>query len=186
MNEADLIKKVRNRDEKAFRELVDKYKDLVGSIVFRMIRCGGDREDLCQDVFIKVFENIGGFRMQSKLSTWIARITYNTCINYLEKKKPDFPGEEALESNSIGYNDTFSDSETLTEKTNRKNIINDEIMKLPMKYRVVITMYHFNQMSYDEISSITGLAAGTVKSHLFRGRQYLKERITKQYKREDL
>ena len=186
LNEAELIKRIRNRDEKAFRELVDHDKDLVGSIVFRMIRYGGDREDLCQDVFVKIFENIGGFRMQSKLSTWIARITYNTCINYLEKKRPDLPGEEILELNSLADNHTFSNAETTVEKSSMKDIINTEVMKLPLKYRVVITMYHYSQMSYEEISSATGLAEGTVKSHIFRGRKYLKERIIKQYQREDL
>ena len=82
-----LIDKILAGDNNAFKSLIEEYQRLVSHIVFRMINREADREDICQDIFIKVFQNLAEFKFESKLSTWIAKIAYNRCINFLEKKR---------------------------------------------------------------------------------------------------
>ena len=82
-----LVRQILDGNELAFERLIRNFQRLVSHIVFRMIDNVSDREDICQDVFVKVYKNLKGFRFDSKLSTWIARIAYNRCINFLEKKK---------------------------------------------------------------------------------------------------
>ena len=93
------IERVLAGDSEAFRVIVENHRRLVGHIVFRMVPRRTDREDLCQDVFVKVYRNLGGFKFESRLSTWIARIAHNTCLNFLEKKKAVLYGDLTRKEN---------------------------------------------------------------------------------------
>jgi len=152
-----------------------------------MISKEANREDICQDVFIQVFQNLGNFKFESKLSTWIARIAYNRCINYLEKKKtPLFddlsPAEESIETQS---GNSFA-PDTFTEHQDRSSRLQVEIDKLPVQFRTILTLFHLDEMKYHEIAEILELPEGTVKSYLFRARKLLKQRLTAKYKPEEL
>ena len=81
------IERILSGDQTAFRTLVEEYQRLVSHIVFRMVATKEDREDICQDVFMRIYQNLSDFRSESKLSTWIASIAYNACLNHLEKRK---------------------------------------------------------------------------------------------------
>jgi RNA polymerase sigma factor (sigma-70 family) len=152
-----------------------------------MIQSPTDREDICQDVFLKVYENLGGFKFESKLSTWIAKIAYNTCLNHLEKKKvllfddisSDDRSLESLPGNTLA-------PDRLAEEKQTSSLLRKEIRKLPVHYKTIITLYHLDHMSYNEISEAMDLPEGTVKSHLFRARRLLKERLMSKYQPEDL
>ncbi len=86
-DEKSLVNAVIAKKEHAYRILISRYEKLVIHIVFKMIDHQHDREDLCQDIFLKVFNKISSFRFQSKLSTWIGNIAFNTCLNFLKRKK---------------------------------------------------------------------------------------------------
>ncbi len=181
-NSKVLVEKILSGKTEEFRTLIGEYQRLVSHIVFRMIPKQADREDICQDVFIQVYQNLGNFKFESKLSTWIARIAYNRCINYLEKKKtPLFDdlsfAEESIETQS--ENGVAPD--TFTEHQDRSSRLQVEIDKLPIQYQTVLTLFHLDEMKYNEISEITGLPEGTVKSYLFRARKQLKERLMRKY-----
>ena len=187
MDEKGLLKRINGGDQEAFRTLVDAYKGLVAHIVFRMVPSKADVEDLCQDVFIKVYTSLPGFKFHSKLSTWIARITYNTCLNYLGKKKPVLAGDNNPEENFWdNIPGEHPDPGELSAGKDVFDILHREIEAMPVKYRIVLTLYHLEEMSYKEITSITLLPEGTVKSYLFRGRKYLKDRLTKKYGRNSI
>jgi RNA polymerase sigma factor (sigma-70 family) len=182
-----LIKKTLAGNRKAFESIIRQHQRLVSHIVFRMVSNQADREDICQDVFVKVYQHLGSFQFESKLSTWIAKIAYNTCLNYLEKKKvllfDDISGEErSLES--LPGNGTGPDR--LAEEKEVSSLLRSEIERLPVHYRTIITLYHLDRMSYKEIAETMELPQGTVKSHLFRARRLLKERLTSKYQPEDL
>lgn len=176
-----LVEKILAGDKAAFGAFVKDTERLVTQVIFKMINGGEDRKDLAQEVYLKAYKNITGFRYESKLSTWIARIAYNACINHLEKKK-------LLLHDDIGMLDNRNDaasSGTLDLKQ-RNEIIRLAIEKLPPVLKTLITLYHTEDLSYAEIQEITRLPEGTIKSYLFRARKALKENLLRQYKKEEL
>lgn len=196
--EQDRIEKIIAGDMKAFQSLVEDYQRLVCHVVFRMVHNEEDREEICQDVFVKVYQNLSKFEQKSKLSTWIGRIAYNTCINYLKKKKvplyDDVALAEAGESGSGPDKGSYLDrvpgeaklaDETVTDKEMYK-FLHEEIAQLPVQYRAILTLYHMDDLSYQEIGEIMSLPDGTVKSYLFRARKLLKERMLEKYPAEEL
>jgi RNA polymerase sigma-70 factor (ECF subfamily) len=173
-----LVARVQAGDRQAFREFIEKYQRLVAAIVFRMVTNSADREEICQEVFLKVFAHIGGFEGGSRVSAWVGRIAGNTCINHLRKKRlplyDDIAGPEADLGNVPGDDPT---PERLNEQADLNSSLQQEIGRLPLHYRLVLTMFHFSEMNYEEIGRALDLPAGTVKSHLFRARQKLRQRL---------
>ncbi len=185
--EQERIKSILEGSTRSFRAFVDDYKNLVSHIVFRLVHIPEDREDLCQDVFVKIYQNLHTFQFESKVSTWIARIAYNTCINYLQKKKAALYSDIAPEDMTLDHLQGYSPTpETELENRDAHNKLEQEIKKLPIKYRSVLSLYHLQEMSYYEIGEIMNMPEGTVKNYLFRARKMLKEQLVAQYKTEDL
>lgn len=194
-NPADkhLVDRVLSGDTRAFGAIIKNTECLVAQIVFKLIPVAEDRKDMAQDIYLKAFHNLAGFKFQSKLSTWIAQIAYNSCLSWIEKKKLALPGnlqEEdayAASTESVHYRYTASsDSERRLFQKELSVILNQEIDGLPPIYQTLITLYHHESMSYEELSQITGLPDGTVKSYLFRARKMLKEKLLSKYKKEAL
>lgn len=180
-----LVSQVLSGDRQAFRLLIKQNERLVGHMIARLIDRQEDREELCQDVFLKVYEKLGEFTFQSKLSTWIATIAYRHGINHLRKRKiaiSDFPEEESKIERFIAIDDA---SETLADQQ-LDDMVLQLIDKLPPQYKAILTMYHVQEMSYPEIVEITGLPEGTVKNYLFRARQLLKEKVKKYLGKEEV
>jgi RNA polymerase sigma-70 factor (ECF subfamily) len=189
-----LVDRVLRGDTRAFAIIIKNTENLVAQIVFKMVPVVEDRKDLAQDIYLKTFNSLGGFKFQSKLSTWIARIAYNTCLSWIEKKKPLLPGNlhdtDAWQNHSSENLDHYAavsnESESQVFQKEVKAILRKEIDKLPVIYQTLITLFHHESMSYEELTQITGLPEGTVKSHLFRARKMLKENLLSQYKKEAL
>ena len=190
-----LVKKVLSGDAKAFSLIIKNTEGLVAQIVYKMISNREDRKDIAQDVYLKAYQNLPGFRYQAKISTWIAQIAYNSCLNYLEKKKLVFPenisngsltDEESLELLG-GRNDPyFNDTEKINYQKELSEIIRIKMDNLSPVYRTLLTLYHTEELSYSEIALITKLPEGTVKNYLFRARKELRENILLTYKKEAL
>jgi len=172
-----LVSRVLNGDMTAFRGLIKKHERLVSHMVGRLVKQEEDREELCQDVFMKVYEKLGEFAFQSQLSTWIATIAYRHAINHLRKKKivvAEFPEEIAIPE------------ENFAEDQDIENYLQKLIDLLPPQYKIVLTLYHLEQKNYAEIGEITGMPEGTVKNYLFRARQLLKDKAKKYLGNEEL
>jgi RNA polymerase sigma factor (sigma-70 family) len=180
-----LVERILAGETKVFEELVREYQRLVGHIVFRMISNPGDREDICQDVFMKVYRSLSRFRGDSKLSTWIASIAYNRCYDYLNARRL-LPADDTSDDTMANIPDGNSTPEQILESGDISRRLKSEIEKLPPQARTVITLYHIDECSYDEIGKIMDLPQGTVKSHLFRSRQLLKRRLLAKYDKEEL
>jgi RNA polymerase sigma factor (sigma-70 family) len=190
--DSQLVNRVLSGDNSAFGKIINNTEGLVAQIVFKMIPVAEDRKDLAQDIYLKVFHNLRGFKFQSKLSTWIARIAYNTCISWIEKKKPILPGnlpeedaEEIFAGNGYSGNG-FVDSEARVFQKELSSILHKEIESLPATWQTLIVLYHQELMSYEELAEVTNLPMGTIKSHLFRARKMLKEKLLSKYKKEAL
>lgn len=174
MNDAELIKQILNGNSNAFTFLVTRYQKLVVHITGRLIQRQDELEDVCQDVFLKVYQNLGKYRNECKLSTWIATIAYNTGINYLRKFKK---GVEVNADDSVALRNLTDFKPDDPEKADLHRYIREQIELLPVHYRTVITLYHLEEFSYQEIEQITGMPEGTVKSYLFRAKALLKEKL---------
>jgi len=187
LDDRQIISEILSGDRDAFRAVIEEYQRLVAHIAFRMLPSSADREDVCQDVFLKVYQNLSTFKFKSKFSTWIARIAFNTCLNYLEKKRVELYDD--ISPDELTLDDIPSDTLTpskIVEGDDLRAIIGAEISRLPARYRVILTLFHLNGMSYNEIGEILDIPGGTVKSHLFRARKYLKESLTGKYQEEEL
>jgi len=182
-----LVDRIMNGDPNAFKQLVKDNERLVGQIVFRMIPWESDREDVCQDIFVKVYQNLASFRFDCKLSTWIARITYTTCLNCLDKKRMPLYEDTNLDGHTV--DDCASEGGRPDEWTRARQSsvrICEEIDQLPVIFGTILSLYHLHEMSYAEIGQILSLPDGTVKSYLFRGRKLLKERLQVRFSAEEL
>lgn len=180
--EEEIIPKILKGDLKAFDRLVKQYEKLVFHVVYRLASEREDVEDICQEVFIKVYKSLGGFAFQSKLSTWIARIAYLTSINYLKKYRKVTNKNYCI--NIDNYYFTNENPEQLLNKKDISSYVNMLIKQMPEQYKTVLTLYHLNEFSYQEIEEIMGIPEGTVKSHLFRARKLLKEKLVIYLKNE--
>jgi RNA polymerase sigma factor (sigma-70 family) len=177
MDDADLIIQIRNGNTGALRFLVDKHKNLVWHMVLRMVNQAEDAEDLCQDVFLRVFRDIKTFRGDAKLSTWIGSIAYNVCVDYIRKKGREkvYPTDDlAPVMRGITAPDTTSSN---MNRSDLKLIVHAVIAAMPVHYRTVITLYHLDECSYREIAEITGMPEGTVKSYISRAREIIREKV---------
>jgi RNA polymerase sigma factor (sigma-70 family) len=182
-----LVEKILAGDRNTFRTLVERHRRLVTHFVFRMIPAGPDREDICQEVFLKVYQNLGRFRFDSSLSTWIGKIARNTCLSFLEKKK--LPLYEDLIDENKGFeraNNERARPDCSVAEKEIWGILRKEIDRLPAVYKTIVTLYHVDRMSYAEIADIMNMPEGTVKSYLFRARRLMKNRLLSKYQREEL
>lgn len=184
--EAELIRRITQGDGAAFERLIRRYERLVAHMVYRLVDGHEERMDLCQDVFLKVYQALPAFRFDCKLSTWIAKIAYRTAINALEKKRAVL-----FEDQSGGYDldslmGPVMDPEAAYLETDRRQRLDQAMDQLDERYRLPLTLYHLEGMSYAEIGEVVGLPEGTVKSHLFRARKQLKDVLTREYAGESL
>ena len=191
-----LVERVLSGETNAFGIIIRNTENLVAKIMFELINNDSDRKDLAQDVYIKAYQKLPGFKFQSKLSTWIGQICYNTCIDHLRKRKLVFAenvfktetesAQDILDMMNNAQGNFDEPVDTLVIGKNISSIVKEKIGELPPIYKTLISLYHHDELSYDEIGTITGLPAGTVKSYLFRARRELKNELLRHYKKEDL
>ncbi|WP_228433811.1 RNA polymerase sigma factor [Chryseobacterium polytrichastri] len=176
-------------DRQAFGLIIKRTEGLVAQMTFKMISSPGDRKDIAQDVYLKVFKNLSGFKFKAKLSTWVGQVAYNTCLHYLEKKKlvllEDLGQEENMPEYQIIEDSKHGTEEILIGKE-LTAILQKEINQLKPLYKTLVSLYHQEELSYAEIAEITSLPEGTVKNYIFRARKILKDNILSKYERNEL
>lgn len=187
-----LVDLVLGGDMPAFNTIIKTTEGLVAQIVYRLIPNEEDRKDMAQDIYLKVFQHMKGFKFQSKLSTWVAQIAYNTCLSRLQKKQvpiyvpPDGDWEWVESGRRHAVTGEKEETDAILLKKELNSLLQTEIGRLPPMYRTLIGLYHQEDLSYQEIARITGLPDGTVKNYLFRARKMLKESLLSNYKKEKL
>lgn len=183
LSDKAIVTSILNGNIQGFAIVVKNTEKLVTQIVGKMTTNTDDQKDLVQDIYLKAYQHLSSFQFKSKLSTWIANIAYNTTINYLQKKKIPITGiEDTVEDKFIATDNPALE----TIKTETVEILTAEIAKLPPLYKTLITLYHLKELSNKEISEITNLPEGTIKSYLYRARKILKDNINQHYKKEQL
>ncbi|HEX9601327.1 MAG TPA: sigma-70 family RNA polymerase sigma factor [Mariniflexile sp.] len=172
INDQHYINLILNGDANAFSVIVDHYKDLVYSLSLRMIKNREEAEEVLQDTFIKVYKSLPRFKGDSKFSTWIYKIAYNTCLDRLKKNKKfynDVPIDEFTEHQVKTIDNALEN----LEAKEREQAIQDCISLLPSEDGFLLTLYYFEEQSLDDISKVMGLTPNNVKVKLFRSRKKL-------------
>jgi RNA polymerase sigma factor (sigma-70 family) len=162
----------------AFEKLMNKYYQHIYNLIYKMIFKKEDVEDLTQEAFIKAFNSLENFDRQFAFSTWLYKIATNNSIDYLRKKKLNtFSIDKEIASEDSDFKFEIPDTEYIPDnkiiEEERKKIIDEAIESLPDKYKKVIVLRHKNEMEYEEIAEKLELPLGTVKAHIFRGRELL-------------
>lgn len=179
-NDQHYIHRVLGGDTNAFSVLVEKYKDMVFTLSMKMLKDRDEAEEAAQDAFVKVFKSLSQFKSESKFSTWIYKVTFNTCLDRLKRNKRlkavislDESGEQEATS-LINVLDSI-------EKKERKEMIQDCLQLLPGEESFLLTLYYFEEQSLEEIAKIIGINPNNVKIRLYRSRKKLtaimKERL---------
>ena len=189
-SDKELIDGILKGNIKLFEEIIKNHQRLVFSIVIRFANNYSDREDVCQEIFIKVYQNLNSFKFQSKLSTWIGKVAYNHCINYIQKNSKNI-NIDSLENWNSEIQNNSDENFTLNlentfEKKETYGLVKALIDQLPNLYQTILNLFHTQELSYQEISEVLSLPEGTVKSYLFRSRKLLKEKLLSSYKEEEL
>lgn len=159
---------------KALKEIFDLYHHRIFNVAYGITMSSADAEDIVQDVFIKLNGKLNQFQGKSALNTWLYRMTINTCIDYLRKKRRrSFREIRLLESSSktLIDNDNGEDAFELSQN------INKALRRLPPKYRTVIVLRDFEQMPYAQIAQVLKITSGTVASRLNRAHARLKKEL---------
>ena len=184
-SESELIHKAQNGDVAAFEQLVESYQQPVYNLALRMFGNVEDAADIAQEALVKVYLNLAKFKGDSKFSTWIYRVTTNTCLDEIKKRKKlkTYSLSENLETDegeiSRDFEDQSANIEENFERKQRDKIINDAILKLSKNHQTVIIMRDINQLPYDEIAAALKCSEGTVKSRINRARAALYEILKK-------
>lgn len=181
---ADLIQRLQKGDREAFNELVLQYEKQVINIAYGMLSDREDALDAAQDVFIKIYKSISGFKGQSSLTTWIYRITANVCNDILRKRQRTaktisiYPSDDDEENRQTEIADTAPTPEEALEQSETQKAVREAIASLSDEYRAVITVCDMEGRSYEEAAAILGIPHGTVKSRLNRARNALRKKLS--------
>jgi RNA polymerase sigma factor (sigma-70 family) len=165
-NEYSLIDQILAGEQHLYAELVNRYKSYAYTIALKILENKPEAEEAAQDAFIKAFHHLKSFNRESKFSTWLYRIAFNTAISYKRKRKGSY---QSIENVIVEYDQ----GEDVLERNDKKRFINQAMSKLNEADRLALNLYYLQEFSLEEIAEITGMQANTVKVRVHRARQRL-------------
>ena len=174
-----VLRATKNKDQQAFSDLMDKYKDPIYYMLLKMVNNNDDAEDLTLEAFGKAFNRLNQYTPNFAFSTWLFKIATNNCIDFLRKKKKNVMSIDNRVSNNDGEEYMFeikSDGmtpEQIAMNEQKIQLMRQYVKKLKPRYEILVELRYFKEMSYEEISTELNLPLGTVKAQLFRAREFL-------------
>lgn len=179
-NDSELVRQSQNGDRTAFQALIRKYETRILALVIGMVKDREDALDITQDVFLRAFQNLKKFRLQSTFYTWIYRIAVNRAIDFQRrtwKHRAESGDNHPLENEALDRAEGASEPFEEVRKKEIRSKIQEAISELTPEHRAVILLREAEGLSYAEISQILGCSPGTVMSRLFYARRRLRERL---------
>ncbi|WP_161975634.1 RNA polymerase sigma factor [Tengunoibacter tsumagoiensis] len=174
LDDAALVVSSQAGDQDAFALLVQRHQRRVFNLVFRMLQQYEEANEVTQEAFLAAWQGLGSFRGDARFSTWLYRIAYNCALRQLEQRKRDGALQTAMQAEQLHHEESVS--ATIREHE-RAAAVREHLSTLPAKYRIVLVLRHLQEMTYEEMAEILTMPVGTIKTHLFRARNLLKERI---------
>ena len=188
MTDQELIRGIKEKDESAFKEFVDKYQEMVLNTCNRFVHNYDDSMDIAQEVFIKVYDTSDKFREQSKISTWLYRIAVNKSLNHIRNKKRKnifnsldllFENQKSSEARIEDESETMEENMILNEK---KDALKKAIDELPQKQKVAITLSKLEEMPYKEIAEVMNISVTEAGVLINRAKKNIQKKILRQFK----
>src|SRR5437899_4880991 len=169
VHERELVERCRSGDERAFQELVDRYKDLVFALIARTIQDRSRAEDLAQDVFLRIHRGLPYFRGEAKLSTWIYRIVANVCL----QDRGGAPATVSLDDDRVPER-AASSADRRFDDLELRDRLEKAVARLPAQYRLLVAAHYLEGVRYEDLAEALQLPLGTVKTQLYRAKQQLR------------
>lgn len=172
-----LVQKARSGDQKAYAELLGRYRDAIYFMLLKMVNNPSDAEDLTIEAFGKAFKNIGQYTPNFAFSTWLFKIATNNCIDFIRKKRAATisldQSNDDPETTTVTIQSDTMDPEAHLINSQKIKLLREVVNKLKPRYRTLVELRYFKEYSYEEISQELELPIGTVKAQLFRARELL-------------
>ncbi|MDR3139953.1 MAG: sigma-70 family RNA polymerase sigma factor [Treponema sp.] len=166
-----IVAQIVSGQKELFRLLVNRHEQAVYGMGLSFFRNPEDAADFTQDVFLKVFRNLSRFEGRSRFSTWLYKIAYNTAVNNVTRKR---------EYHSLAEDEPVCGGDTPERDMLRsaaREAVLEAVTDLPDRYRICVDLFFFYDRSYQEIEAITGYPVNTIKSHVFRAKKLLREKL---------
>ncbi|MBX5455393.1 MAG: sigma-70 family RNA polymerase sigma factor [Thermogemmatispora sp.] len=181
-DDAQLVRASQHGDREAFALLVQRYQRRVFNMILRMLQDYEEACEITQEAFLAAWQGLPTFRGEARFPTWLYRIAYNCCLRQLEQRRRDKALQNAMQEQQLldEAGGQRCQAESTLEARDRQALVREQLEALPTKYRIVLVLRHLQEMTYEEMAEILMMPIGTIKTHLFRARNLLKERLQAQ------
>ena len=177
-DDTELVVACKAGNQDAFAQLVQRHQRRVFNLVFRMLQQYEEANEVTQETFLAAWQGLPSFRGDARFSTWLYRIAYNCSLKQLEQRKRDTALQVAVQAEqSLQQESCDERAEAEMEAHERQALVREHLSMLPAKYRIVLVLRHLQELTYEEMAEILTMPIGTIKTHLFRARNLLKERL---------
>jgi RNA polymerase sigma-70 factor (ECF subfamily) len=182
VDDATLVRRCLAGEERAYTELLSRYRGRVYGLALRMVQNGEDARDIAQEAFVKAFGSLASFDVDKPFGAWISKITANLCIDHYRRKRLsvvsiDAPIESDGGERTREFKDERPDPSQTFQHSEEQSRVDTLLASLPEKYRTVVLLRHKEDLSYEEIAEILGMPLGTVKARLHRAHNLLKRKL---------
>jgi RNA polymerase sigma-70 factor (ECF subfamily) len=183
LDDQQLVLASKQGDQDAFSLLVLRYQRRIFNLVYRMVQHYEEANEITQEAFLAAWQGLPSFRGEARFATWLYRIAYNCALKQLESRKRDRALQAALQAkHELDGNDSQKLADARLDQRERQAVVQEQLSHLPAKYRIVLILRHLQEMTYEEMAEILAMPVGTIKTHLFRARNLLKERLLALYR----
>jgi RNA polymerase sigma-70 factor, ECF subfamily len=186
LSDNEIVEKIRGGAKQSFTHLVQRYKDKGMTLAVRMLKNRQEAEEALQDAFVRAYNGLNKFEGKASFGTWFYRILYNVCLTKLGKKNEEFQLVDFDDEGGFDFHDGGTTASVAAQFETRDLIehVKRVMDTLPKKYSTILSLFYLQERSHEEICEITQLPVGTIKTHLFRARVLLYERIQKEFQTE--
>jgi len=178
LDDQQLVTASKRGDQDAFAQLVQRYQRRIFNLVYRMLQQYEEASEITQETFLAAWQGLPSFRGDARFATWLYRIAYNCALKQLETRKREWALQAALQAEqALESADTYKRADAQIDAHERQAFVQEHLSHLPAKYRAVLILRHLQDMTYEEMAEILTMPVGTIKTHLFRARNLLKQRL---------
>lgn len=188
LTDAELVEGIRNTQEACFNELYARYFQRIYNFTVVRIRNRADAEEVVQETFLRAYRNLGRFLAGSTLYTWLYRIAVNAAVDLAKKRRRR--QHLSLDDEGLGFDASLPDCgpapSSVSERKEMVDLVREGVQALPERYRVILILREYSEMSYEQLAEVLRLPKGTVESRLFRARMKLKDWLERRFGEDGL